>query len=613
MKDIRTSEHITIKCDTGKDPEWKLFHMLLIDLGLSKPGINDLVNHDVPDLSGLDISRRLRDACRRRDWQSLMALKTELEPRCILGLVRDVEDKISSFYALYQAGAFLRKFPAKGKDSKYEAIAGFHKNERTCYLFNRENYRSLITMNESHPDFLGIIEEVKNDIEILIGDAPDFERICVDAQHGPGIAYSDRYRNGCCTSYFKWGTVPYTVTKRALPYAKVAIESDPRWIGALDNLYRIRSGIGFYSPLSLEKFWDFVFEVVEGNRITTVPKTVETDRTIAIEPLLNVYLQLGVDQQIRRRMKTRWGYDLDDQTKNQRLARKGSIDGDLSTVDLSAASDLISLRICAMLLPPLWFDLLYQLRSPCGIIDGVSISYEKISSMGNGYTFALESLIFGAITRAAIRRTRSVHISAVYGDDIVLPSTAFKYLVDLLELSGFRVNLGKTFNTGHFRESCGVDVLCGHNVRPVFLKERLNTLPKLFYIHNILVEQKNLFEWPFGFTFSNSTRIISRWIPTGVRDMYYGPVTDSLDTHLFSNRMCKKDKKSGMRFYRKIVPRPLTFNRRSDFFFRKLMVKLLPSPARSRWDKKSLSNSGNAFDITKRGAVKHICARCMLY
>jgi hypothetical protein len=373
------------------------------------------------------------------------------------------------------------------------------------------------------------------------------------------------------------------------------------------------TGIGFFCPLDPKKFWDAIFEEVDGNRITTVPKTVETDRTIAIEPLMNVYLQLGVDRIIRQQLRTRWGYDLDDQTKNQVRALVASILGKYVTVDLTAASDLIAMIICMLYLPPLWYDYLCDLRSPQGDCDGTKVTYGKISSMGNGYTFALESLIFGALVRAAIRRTRSEHFSAVYGDDLIVPTTAYSYLRELLSLSGFRINEDKTFTTGPFRESCGVDVFNGYNVRPVFLKQKLDNLPALFYIHNAFVAKAAQMEWPFGFTFSNVRRMIRLWIPIHVRTQFFGPIGESWDTHLFVNDLRKLKKSHGVKYYWKLTPRALIYNRGTDFFFRKLMVKLMPSPARSRWDWRSGVNSGNAFDVTRRGAVKHICTRCTLY
>jgi hypothetical protein len=480
-------------------------------------------------------------------------------------------------------------------------------------------------MSEKHPDFLGVIDEIRQDISKLIGASPDFARISVSAQHGPGSSFLPLYGRNEVTSYYKWSRLPYSVTKEAYPHAKTAIESDPRWVGALQNWYREVNGIKMWEPLDEDHFWSFVIKEVDGSRITTVPKSVKTDRTIAIEPLLNVFLQLGVDRVMRQQLRIRWGYDLNSQAKNQSMAREASISDEFATVDLSAASDRISLRLCAMLLPEEWFNLLYELRSPNGVVGGSWTHFEKISSMGNGFTFALESLIFGALVRCAIRRTRSVRESAVYGDDIVIPKGAYNYLLTLLEMSGFRVNESKTFVSGPFRESCGVDVFLGYNVRPVFLKRKLDNIPAVFYLHNRIYQLREEIAWTWGLDFKNTLGYLKGILPEGIRSQFYGPVSDSLDTHMFSERPLQKGSKG--RNYWKIIPVSRTFNKGSDFFFRKLMASLAGHaqvvfdgnlvawlkterrPPDKPWEKKHQFDSGNAFDITKRGSVLYKSTR----
>jgi hypothetical protein len=272
-----------------------------------------------------------------------------------------------------------------------------------------------------HPFLGGCLDEIRLDIEKLIGSVPDYDSVEEYASHGPGTSLGPMYKEGKVTSYYKWSNLPYTVTAGALPLAKKAILADPRWIGALDYWYRHRCG-NMFAPIDMDDFWSRIFKVVDGSRITTVPKTGLTDRTIAIEPLMNVFLQLGVNRYFTRRLKKLWKYDLTDQTVNQRLAMIGALHGIYATLDLKAASDTIALMLCQLLLPPAWYDLLLDLRSPKGVLDGLIGTFEKISSMGNGFTFALESIIFGAITRHAMRRSGNRGITSVYGDDLIVPT-----------------------------------------------------------------------------------------------------------------------------------------------------------------------------------------------
>jgi hypothetical protein len=57
---------------------------------------------------------------------------------------------------------------------------------------------------------------------------------------------------------------------------------------------------------------------------------------------------------------------------------------------------------------------------------------------------------------------------AVFGDDIVIPVDSRELLVEALEILDFKVNTAKSFWTGRFRESCGIDAFRGHDVTPAY-------------------------------------------------------------------------------------------------------------------------------------------------
>lgn len=212
-------------------------------------------------------------------------------------------------------------------------------------------------------------------------------------------------------------------------------------------------------------------KVVRGNRISFVPKTVETDRIIAVEPHLNVYFQNGIGRMLRKRL-LRAGVNLNDQTTNQRLARQGSLDDSLATIDLSSASDTVSRLLVEELLPEDWHQWMDLTRCAEGKFQGKWLRFEKFSSMGNGFTFDLESLIFWALSKAVcdLEQYNSFWVN-VFGDDIVIPSGIYGKVVEVLSWCGFTVNDKKSFMQGPFRESCGKDYLLGADVRPVYLKD----------------------------------------------------------------------------------------------------------------------------------------------
>lgn len=211
---------------------------------------------------------------------------------------------------------------------------------------------------------------------------------------------------------------------------------------------------------------------VLGNVVLTVPKNAKTERTIAKEPSVNMFLQRGIGGRLRKLLR-RVGVNLNDQGHNQRLAHIAAKLGELATLDLSAASDSVSIAVCELLLPPDWFDAMMLVRSHFGRLpDGSLVRYEKMSSMGNGFTFELESLIFWALTASACDLVGcGNHPIGIYGDDIICHVAAVPLLTKTLSFCGFELNTEKSFWSGPFRESCGKHYFLGLDVTPMYIEE----------------------------------------------------------------------------------------------------------------------------------------------
>jgi len=218
-----------------------------------------------------------------------------------------------------------------------------------------------------------------------------------------------------------------------------------------------------------------------------VPKNAKTFRAIGVEPLFSVYMQKSVGQMIRKRLR-KVHVDLDDQTVNQNGAFIGSVTGQLATIDLSSASDTVSKMIVEELLPYDWWDVCDRLRTRFSRLDNEVIEHEKFSSMGNGFTFELESLLFYCLAKATEILTRPPGDNPVrvrvYGDDIIVPTRAAEELLSLLDYCGFIPNQDKTFVTGPFRESCGKDFFLGFDVRPFFIKRELRGPEDYYLLYN---------------------------------------------------------------------------------------------------------------------------------
>lgn len=238
----------------------------------------------------------------------------------------------------------------------------------------------------------------------------------------------------------------------------------------------------------------FQFEV--GNEIITVPKNSKTDRVIAVEPGWNLWFQKSIGTMIKRRL-LRSGVDLSSQEVNQRLAKVGSLDSSLATVDFSSASDSISRELVRELIPPRWYTLMDSCRCHIGVLASGPIRWNKFSSMGNGFTFELESLIFYAAASACVEYSADELIAKgeipakrtsfwinVFGDDVIIPTHAYELFSSFSAFLGFKVNPKKSFSSGMFRESCGSHYFDGLNCKPVYLKDRLRHVEDFFKLAN---------------------------------------------------------------------------------------------------------------------------------
>jgi hypothetical protein len=284
-----------------------------------------------------------------------------------------------------------------------------------------------------------------------------------------------------------------------------ATVSLPRTKG--DAYYKLENQGNTASPLmrpyieALDKFWPDIpvtVTYVPGSRMITVPKSAKTDRVIAIEPDWNMFFQKGVGAMIRSRLSRCTGLLRSDaQERNQNLARLASIEGStLATVDLSSASDSISLELVCQLLPADWFSHLFNMRSPCFQLDGKWYQNEKFSSMGNGYTFELETLLFWGLSAAIVDLVQPLDRTvSVYGDDIIISSETRDLLEETFSSVGFTVNKKKSFFEGPFRESCGKHFFRGSDVSPIYLRTPLRTV---FDAYSCLNNIRRISTLPYG-------------------------------------------------------------------------------------------------------------------
>ena len=415
---------------------------------------------------------------------SALQVQSEMTvPDAIGSLFPQLTSCSSAFRDAYLVSEILSKYPFEvdGLDRASEAIRRFQSSEAQCSLTN-----STVRVDTRDPvtgvSWFAVLETARRKISNLLDPLEtEFSWDQAEAHCGVGPGATTSLPRASSDAYYKFGHKP-DVTQDCALLAWCAVYRIPVWFETLTKSRPTGVWVEDYARFPP----DVIFNIVPGNRVTTVPKNAKTDRVIAIEPDLNMYLQKGLGGLIRRRLR-RVGVDLNDQTNNQRLAREGSLDGRLATVDFSSASDTISKEIVEELLPPAWLLGLKQTRSPCGVLpDGSICQYEKFSSMGNGYTFELESLIFWALAQASCDLVGDKEVVSVYGDDLIVsnsPKTR-ALLSFAFSRAGFTLNEKKSFWDGPFRESCGKHFYNGDDVTPFYIKHPLRTAWDVYTLAN---------------------------------------------------------------------------------------------------------------------------------
>jgi hypothetical protein len=359
----------------------------------------------------------------------------------------------SAFADDYLVSEIMRKSPYIVLETNREEVAteSFWISELQCAYANDRLKKEL----SSYKKILQLQSVIANMLGPL--DQPALDSILNGMGHGPGgcIGFAADGKRGSQ----KYDT-QVSLTVDLYPYYKALM-------GPLWHDYKRSNAL-----------------IVPGNRFATVPKDAKTDRGICVEPMLNVFGQKGIGLHIRKRLRY-FGVDLRHQQKlNRELASQAWKDS-LATIDLSRASDTVCSELVLQLFPEDWVELLSLFRSHRSQIKGDYHELEKWSSMGNGYTFELETIIFLALVRCHVPKSRWGQTS-VFGDDIVVPQEYAKAVVDDLEFLGFKVNGKKSFLGGNFFESCGTDWFKGHNVRPFYLKEFSPASPAPLQICNKL-------------------------------------------------------------------------------------------------------------------------------
>lgn len=247
-----------------------------------------------------------------------------------------------------------------------------------------------------------------------------------------------------------------------------------------------------YYFLNLDHFldeyskWEPIYRDEPTTRLCCVPKDFRGPRLIAAEPLEIQWLQQGQARYMMDRIETsrytRGLIRFRSQDHNRNLACRASLDGRFATLDLKDASDRVSYSLVSRVVPRHVFQYLDATRSEfTRLPTGDRVKLNMMSTMGSAVCFPIESIVFGAAIVASQlpQKYRNFRLeieriarggSAVYGDDLIVPTDKVDTVKAALEGLGFVLNPLKCCTGPHFRESCGCDAYDGTDITPIRIK-----------------------------------------------------------------------------------------------------------------------------------------------
>lgn len=431
---------------------------------------------------------------REEDWISLLNYS----------LTYEYEDSYFHLKHARQALGFFQKLePLKvndGESKTYKAFKRFAESEVSCKKVNDRFCQYRLGVPMGYP-YDVILTDAKRKIERVLGKAPSLSTM--QFKYGPGATITTKKKDA--SARIKLGA-PLGCSHELFRYAHIFMSELPDLAlhhGEVVNTWTDSVGDTYYDV-------EVTFQI-EFGRLEFVPKDALKFRTIIVEPSVNTLFQQGLGKEVRKCLK-KAGVDLDNGwERNKHLAYVSSIINRDATIDFRTASDTSATQMVAFLTPDDWYVLFALARTGVVTYEGLPIRLEKFSTMGNSFTFELESLIFWALAWSTCKFLKlEVQNLAIFGDDLVIPKEAVPLAELVFAFCGFSFNMEKSFVDGPFRESCGSDFYMGINIRPYYQKN-LITGETLFTLHNYYVRSNQL----------EMAKLVKKWIHPDLR--IYGP------------------------------------------------------------------------------------------
>lgn len=386
---------------------------------------------------GTPVAMQVLELAERGEWMQLQ--KLSVEP----GRYHDPY----SYWVDASCVDLVRKMAIDGSGTAQAAVDKFLETEHACLSVNRR-IRSIVRnegLTLEDMDYIDFLDRWKEKIRTVLGKVPEYLE---PSFSGGSTTATTRLES---TIFDKLSMTPQRYSHSTFVVDYLLYSS--RWGDICHDRQLYPTTVG-------------------ANEYFTVPKNGLTDRSCCMEAPVNLAYQLAVGKVLRRRALKCLNIDLNHGAEHhQLLACKGSLDGTIATLDLSSASDRWARELVRYLLPADWRVLLDSLRATHTSFGGKRLYLEKFSSMGNGFTFELETILFATLAHVVQTAVGVDGDVFCYGDDLVVPVAMALPLAEALESVGHSLNMKKSFWKGPFRESCGGDYHWGEAVNTAKLEK----------------------------------------------------------------------------------------------------------------------------------------------
>jgi len=208
------------------------------------------------------------------------------------------------------------------------------------------------------------------------------------------------------------------------------------------------------------------YRVCDALSLTNVPKSFKSLRSIMPNTTIGSFYTAGLGDYIGECLASAGQKITRLQERHKLLARRFSETRSHVTADLSSASDSITFELLNRIIPRPWMSALNYGRLKQYRYKNVQYYLHTFMTMGIGFTFPLETLVFYSLAESIRRLTKTPGFVSVYGDDLIYHRSMHKYVQVIFPLCGFILNKDKTYVEEYFRESCGGDYYRGSDVRP---------------------------------------------------------------------------------------------------------------------------------------------------